>query len=257
MNLRRAIGPALAILLLIGVGLGITRSIREKKQADIAAGRAAVRITVKVLTGSEKEKFLTDPELAKVLDDEGIAITVQKAGSREIASRPDLKTFDVAYPAGAPAAVKIAQTTGSKRTFTSLYTPMAVASWKSLIPVLEASGLVSHKEGVVLHRRYGQTGGHDAKGHALEGSARQHGVCGGQVGSDQFHRCSQIEFRRDVSGAGRVSRQREQRRRQRGGRGQSGRQHGGACSRGKAFRNRVPRGHSRTIRPWASAKRRW
>jgi len=147
MNLRRAIGPALAILLLIGVGLGITRSIREKKQAEIAAGRAAVRITVKVLTGSEKEKFLTDPELAKVLDDEGIAISVQKAGSREIASRPDLKAFDVAYPAGAPAAVKIALTTGSKRTFTSLYTPMAVASWKSLIPVLEASGLVSRKEG--------------------------------------------------------------------------------------------------------------
>ncbi len=147
MNFRRAIGPALAILLLIGVGLGITRSIHEKKQADIAAGRAAVRINVRVLTGSEKEKFLTDPELAKVLDDEGIAISVQKAGSREIASRPDLKTFDVAYPAGEPAAVKIALTTGAKRTFTSLYTPMAVASWKSLIPVLEANGLVSRKDG--------------------------------------------------------------------------------------------------------------
>jgi hypothetical protein len=147
MNLRRAIGPALAVLLLIGVAVGIRRSISDKKQAEIAAGRIAARITVKVLTGSEKEKFLTDPELAKVLDTEGIAITVQKAGSREIASRPDLKSFDAAYPAGAPAAVKIAQTTGSKRTFTSLYTPIAVASWKSLIPVLEASGLVTRKDG--------------------------------------------------------------------------------------------------------------
>ncbi len=149
MNLRRAIGPALAALLVIGVGIAISRSIQDKRQAEIAAGRAAGGITVRILTGSEKEKFLTDPELAKVLDAEGIAISVQKAGSREIATRPDLKTFDVAYPAGAHAAVKIAQITGSKRTYTSFYTPMAVASWKSLIPVLEASGLVSRKDGVM------------------------------------------------------------------------------------------------------------
>jgi hypothetical protein len=148
MNLRRAIGPVLAVVLLLGVAFAVNRSIQDKKQADIAAGRASARITVRVLTGSEKERFLTDPELAKDLDAEGIAISVQKAGSREIASRPDLKSFDVAYPAGAPAAVKIAQTTGSKRTYTSLHTPMAVATWKSLIPVLEASSLVSRKDGV-------------------------------------------------------------------------------------------------------------
>jgi len=147
MNLRRAIGPALAVILLIGVAVGVSRSIRNKKDTEIATRHAAGRITVKILTGSEKEKFLSDPDLAKVLDGEGITITVQKAGSREIATRPDLKSFDVAYPAGAHAAVKIAQNTGSKRTFTSFYTPMAVASWKSLIPVLETSGLVTRKDG--------------------------------------------------------------------------------------------------------------
>jgi hypothetical protein len=143
MNLRKAIGPLLAIVLLAGVAMAIRYSMRDKKAADSAAGR----VTVRVLTGSEKEKFLTDPELAKVLADEGIVLDVQKAGSREIATRPDLKTFDVAYPAGAPAAVKISQVTGSKRIFSTFYTPMAVASWKTLIPVLEKSGLVSHKDG--------------------------------------------------------------------------------------------------------------
>ena len=143
MNLRKAIGPLLAIVLLAGVAMAIRYSMRDKKAAESAAGR----VTVRVLTGSEKEKFLTDPELAKVLADEGIALDVQKAGSREIATRPDLKTFDVAYPAGAPAAVKISQVTGSKRIFSTFYTPMAVASWKTLIPVLEKSGLVSHKDG--------------------------------------------------------------------------------------------------------------
>jgi hypothetical protein len=147
MNLRKAIGPLLAGLLLIGVAIAITASIRDRKETDLDARRRASRVTVKVLTGSEKENFLNDAELAKALAEDGIAITVQKAGSREIATRPDLKSFDVAYPAGAHAAVKIAQNTGSKRTYATFYTPMAVASWKSLIPVLEASGLVSRKDG--------------------------------------------------------------------------------------------------------------
>ncbi len=147
MNLRKAVGPALAVVLLAGVGIAIRHSIRDKMDADNAARRIANRVTVKVLTGSEKEKFLTDPELAKVLDSEGIAITVQKAGSREIATRPDLASFDAAYPAGTHAALKIAETSGSKHVYPSFFTPMAVASWKTLIPVLEKSGVVSSKNG--------------------------------------------------------------------------------------------------------------
>jgi hypothetical protein len=146
MNLRKAIGPVLAVLLLTGVAIAINYSMRDRKQAETAARQAAKRVTISILTGSEKEKFLSDAELANVLATEGIAITVQKAGSREIATRPDLKSFDVAYPAGEHAAVKISQNTGSKRTYTSFYTPMAVASWKSLIPVLEMSGLVTRKD---------------------------------------------------------------------------------------------------------------
>jgi hypothetical protein len=140
-------GPALAALLLAGVGFAVSVSMREKTLTETASRKAAARITVKILSGSEKEKFLSDPGLAKILEDEGISISVQKAGSREIATRPDLKSFDVAYPAGAPAAVKISQTTGSKRVFTSFYTPIAVASWKALVPVLEQAGVIAAKDG--------------------------------------------------------------------------------------------------------------
>jgi len=147
MNPRNVLGPLLAVVLLAGVGVAVSNSLREKREGDAASHKAASRITIKVLTGSEKEKFLLDPELTRVLAGDGITITVQKAGSREIATRPDLKSFDAAYPAGAPAAVKISQTTGSKRIFNSFYTPMCVASWKTLIPVLEKSGVVAGKDG--------------------------------------------------------------------------------------------------------------
>jgi hypothetical protein len=146
MNSRKAIGPLLGVLLLVGVVIAIAYSIRDRKE-EIAGAHSTSHITVKILSGSEKEPFLADPELASILEAEGIAITVQKAGSREIATRPDLKSFDAAYPAGAHAAVKISQTTGSKLVYPTFYTPMAVASWKTLIPVLQRAGLVSQKDG--------------------------------------------------------------------------------------------------------------
>lgn len=159
--MKKFLGPALALLLLVGVVFGIVLSARDKqvgergardaKSAAVAAAgnRAATgkRMTVRILTGSEKLDFLRDPELAKALDAQGIVLDVQKAGSREIATHPDLKSFDAAYPAGVAAAQKIATATGSRRMSNSFYTPMAVASWKQLLPPLEANGIVRKQGG--------------------------------------------------------------------------------------------------------------
>ncbi len=156
--MKKFLGPALALLLLVGVVFGIVFSARDKQatanagqdpanadaaNADTADGKTIIRI----LTGSEKLDFLRDPDLAKALEAEGMVLDVQKAGSREIATHPDLKSFDVAYPAGVAAAQKIATATGSRRMSNSFYTPMAVASWKQLLPPLEANGIVRKQAG--------------------------------------------------------------------------------------------------------------
>lgn len=152
--MKKFVGPMLALLLLAGVAAGIVYSARDKRAADTAATPApaakaeAGKTVVRVLTGSEKLDFLRDPELAAVLAAQGIALDVQKAGSREIATRPDLKTFDVAFPAGVAAAKKIAEATGSRRISNSFYTPMAIASWRQLLPPLEANGIVRRQGGV-------------------------------------------------------------------------------------------------------------
>ena len=52
MNLRKALGPALAVLLLVGVGLAVRYSMQDKQAADAIAQRVRSHITVKVLTGS-------------------------------------------------------------------------------------------------------------------------------------------------------------------------------------------------------------
>lgn len=156
--MKKFLGPALALLLLVGVVFGIVFSARDKQAsadagqgaANVAAGQAAAgggKTVIRVLTGSEKLDFLRDPDLAKALAAEGLVLDVQKAGSREIATHPDLKNFDVAYPAGVAAAQKIASATGSRRMSNSFYTPMVVASWKQLLPPLEANGIVRKQGG--------------------------------------------------------------------------------------------------------------
>ena len=147
MELRKIIGPGLAVLLGAGLLAGLAYSALHKQQADQAEATAASVVTVRGLVGSEKESFYRDPRVVDAFRRLGLVVEVQKAGSREIANHPELKRFDFAHPAGAPAAVKLQQVVKANRVFTPFYTPMAVASWRRLVPLLEANGLVKQQDG--------------------------------------------------------------------------------------------------------------
>lgn len=147
MDFKKVLGPLLGLLLLGGVGLGVWYSFTDKSATDQTVARAANRITVRVVSGSEKIPLLKDERLAKVLDKHGITLDAHKAGSREIAGLSDLRTYDVAFPAGQPAAEKIRLTTGAKRSATAFATPMVVASWKPIAETLAANGIVKQEAG--------------------------------------------------------------------------------------------------------------
>ena len=140
-RMRKILGPLLTVLLLVGIAAGVWLSAREKGTQD----RLAAVVEVKGLTGSEKLSFLTDPRVLAHLEKQGIRLTVQKAGSREIALRPDLKQFDFAYPAGVPAATKIQRERGVHQAYTTFFTPMVVASWRPVVEVLAANGIVQKR----------------------------------------------------------------------------------------------------------------
>lgn len=145
MNFRRIVGPALAILLAVGVGYGIWQSGSKKAQQDqIAAAQASIE-EMSIVSGSESVPYLTDTRVADILAKNGLRLTIQKSGSREIALRPDLKQFDAAFPGGVPAAEKIKAATGAKQMVAISFTPMVIASWKALLPTLEANGLAKKK----------------------------------------------------------------------------------------------------------------
>jgi hypothetical protein len=139
--MRKLIAPLLTLLLVLGLGAGIYVSVNEQ-----LAKRGIV--TVRGLIGSEKEDFFRDPRVIAALASKGLAVEVEKAGSRQIATQFKLKGYDFAFPSGAPAAEKIKQEAKVNKAYEVFFTPMAVASWKLIADILQANGIVSQRDGI-------------------------------------------------------------------------------------------------------------
>jgi hypothetical protein len=140
--MKRLLGPILAVILLLGIGFAGYRSYSENRLVEQARIAAEQMETARGLIGSEKEGFFNDPRVQEALRSHGLAVSVEKVGSRAIAQRADLKSFDFAHPAGAPAAQKIQQSAKALQVFTPFFTPMVIASWKQLLPPLMTEGIV-------------------------------------------------------------------------------------------------------------------
>jgi len=97
--------------------------------------------------GSEKEDFFRDPRVIEALSARRLTVSVEKAGSRQIATLPNLERYDFAFPAGLPAAEKIGRERRALASYTPFFTPMVIASWQSIAQVLVANNLARQAEG--------------------------------------------------------------------------------------------------------------
>lgn len=138
---RKILAPFLTILLLAGVGVAIYYSFTEQ---------SALRhkLAIRGLVGSEKIPFFTDPEVIEVFASHGFEVSVEKAGSRQIALRADLMSYDFAFPAGVPAAEKIKQEQQVHNSHPIFFTPMTIASWKLIADILEKNSVVERRDNV-------------------------------------------------------------------------------------------------------------
>jgi hypothetical protein len=145
----RRLGPILAVVLLLAVGGGIYWS-NQQQQLGATGTLALIQAqthTLRGAVGSEKLDFFGDERVQAAFAKHGFKVQVDRAGSREIASLPNLKQYDFAFPAGEPAAVKIQQTVGVTKSFVPFYSVMTVASWQPIAKILEANGLVQKQNG--------------------------------------------------------------------------------------------------------------
>ncbi len=137
----KRLGPILLLALVLAVGAGIVWSNRQVVQ-NALPNAVQTQGELRGVVGSEKTAFFADERVRRRLAVNGLTVQVDKAGSREIAALPNLKSYDFAFPAGEPAAVKIQNTLGKSRSSVPFYTVMTVASWKPIAKILEANGLV-------------------------------------------------------------------------------------------------------------------
>jgi hypothetical protein len=131
----RALSVVLGVVVLLGVLLAIVVSIGG------GSGGGATT-TVHGLIGSEKESFFKDQRVVDELRRNGLTVQFDTAGSREIATRFDLSKYDFAFPAGVPAAERIRQDRHVATTYSPFYTPMAVATWRPIVDLLTAAGVM-------------------------------------------------------------------------------------------------------------------
>ncbi len=134
-------------MLLVALVAGVLAAFYFSAQNAGKERAAKAIVTVKGLSGSEKIAFLNDPRVHEELRKHGLDIQAESAGSREMALRPDLKSYDFAFPAGVPGAAKIQAVTGARDRYDVFYTPMVVASWKPIAEVLTANGIVRNANG--------------------------------------------------------------------------------------------------------------
>ena len=136
--LRRLLGPILSLLLIGGVGIGIWFSASSAFQARQV-------VTIRGLTGSEKEEFFRDERVIAALRRNQLEVIIEKAGSREIATKLTGGAYDFGFPAGIPSAEKIQRENAGSKAHDVFFTPMAVASWKPIAEILVANGIARNE----------------------------------------------------------------------------------------------------------------
>jgi hypothetical protein len=126
-------------VLVLGVGAAIFFSVSQQ----VASSQI---VTVKGLIGSEKEAFFSDPKVVDALRKGGVVVQFDKAGSRTIASA-DLSKYDFAFPAGVPAATELRKNPKFQKAYDEFFTPMTIASWKTIADLLVANGVAKDQGG--------------------------------------------------------------------------------------------------------------
>lgn len=141
MSPRKILGTTLTLALFAATGVGVLYSGRDA--ANTRAAKAVV--SVHGLIGSEKEAYFADPRVVAELRNDGLDVHVETSGSREMASRSDLRSFDFAFPAGEPAGQQLKTMLNAPNVSTPFFTPMAVASWKPIAEILVRNGYVKRE----------------------------------------------------------------------------------------------------------------
>ncbi|WP_330179217.1 substrate-binding domain-containing protein [Nocardia sp. NBC_01503] len=123
------------------VGVVAVIAVQQPDSDPVAAAPAGLT-TLRGVVGSEKMAFFEDARVADVLAEHGIEVEADPAGSRQIADSVDLGKYDFAFPSSSAAAERIQRKVGVSGKYTPFSSPMAIATFKPILDLLTAAGVV-------------------------------------------------------------------------------------------------------------------
>jgi hypothetical protein len=135
---RRTVSIVVAAVLAVVVLVTVVVAVGGGSSKKLTIVRGAI--------GSEKQPFFDDPAVQKEFAAHGFDVQVDTAGSRAIAKTVDLSKYDFAFPAGAPAALKIRTDRHITQSYVPFTTPMAIATFRDIAQLLERAG-IAHNHG--------------------------------------------------------------------------------------------------------------
>jgi hypothetical protein len=149
---KRVIGLGLAVLLIVGIVLAVFwgRIFGSSDTPGILQPPTNLTVVNGVI-GSEKKPFFDDPEVKKIFAESGLDVEVVTAGSRQIATSVDLSKVDFVFPSSAPAAEKIKRETKASTVYAPFYSPMAIATFKPIVQLLQAAGIANQDSAGTWH----------------------------------------------------------------------------------------------------------
>ena len=149
---KRLIGIVLAVLLIIGIVLAVFwgRLFGGTAGPGVLDPSGSL-VVVNGVIGSEKKPFFDDPEVKAIFAESGLDVEVVTAGSRQIATSVDLTHQDFVFPSSAPAAEKIKRETKADTVYAPFYSPMAIATFKPIVQLLQGAGIASQDSAGTWH----------------------------------------------------------------------------------------------------------
>ncbi|MET7475142.1 hypothetical protein ABZT17_12380 [Streptomyces sp. NPDC005648] len=166
-RVRRIAGIVLAVLL---VG-GVVAAVLAGRQGDEGTATKTVRMVI----GSEKAEYFSDPEVVKALAAKGFTVKAETSGSWAMEGL-DLKGYDLAFPSSQAPAVELAERYKVHGTLPRpFYSPLVVVAHRDAAQVLAANGLASlatEHRGTLKMAAYLDAARHDRTWQQLKGAGK-------------------------------------------------------------------------------------
>ncbi|WP_026425149.1 hypothetical protein [Actinokineospora inagensis] len=145
---RWTFGPSAAVAL-VGVLLLFANGLVGLPFRDVVvvSGRLA-----------SKADYFQDPQVQRILMAHGLQVSIDQAGSRDIANN-DVSDYDFVFPSGQPAALLIRRRWEEQhhhpaKVFKPFFSPIVLGTYREYADALAAEGVASPQAGAGPHRLY-------------------------------------------------------------------------------------------------------